>query len=496
MGIILTFSKFAVIVLAAFGFSIASTVAQEKPNVLLIIIDDLNDWVGCLGGHPDAKTPNIDALSRRGTLFTNAHCQAPICGPSRASLLTGRYPSSTGLYVQPGKSLSQDRERFIGHLLPQHFSNHGYQTYGVGKVTHGIELSSVVDIAGPTGNSGPKPKGPKQPNDVRFHYRPDYSIPYTGTQTDWGAFPERDEQMPDHTTAAWAVEHLQKKVGNQGKPFFMAVGFHRPHVPFYVPQKWFDPFSIDSITLPEIVEEDLDDLPTIARELHELPRYPQWPFLRANDDLQWRRCVQAYLACTTFVDAQIGKVLKVVPPNTVIALVSDHGYHLGEKNRVSKHSLWPESTRVPMIIVPPSEGKVQTIDQPVGLIDLFPTLCSLANIPSKSEIDGLDLSPILANPHETWPRMAIRTTYARGNHSLRSKTHHYIRYEDGSEELYDLREDPNAWKNLAPTASEDQLAPFRKRLPKSEASYHPSNQRSPVNAWFERHLERHHPANN
>ncbi len=435
----------------------------------------------------------MDALASRGTLFTNAHCQAPICGPSRASLLTGRYPSSTGLYVQPDKSLSQDRENFIGHLLPQHFSKHGYRTFGVGKVTHGIKLASVVDVAGPTGNSGPKPKGPKPPNDVRFHYRPDYSIPYTGTQTDWGAFPERDEEMPDHATATWAVEQLKKNNDRNSKPFFMAVGFHRPHVPFYVPQKWLDQFPISSIKLPEILEDDFDDLPRIARELHELPRYPQWPFLRANDDQQWRLCVQAYLACTTFVDAQIGKVVNAVPPNTVIALVSDHGYHLGEKNRVSKHSLWPESTRVPMIIVPASKAKAQVVDQAVGLIDLFPTLCKLAGIPMKERLDGLDLSPLLTNPQATWSRMAIRTTYARGNHSLKSKTHHYIAYEDGSEEFYHLTKDPNAFTNLAHTASTEQLAPFRNLLPGWEASYHPSNQRSAVNAWFERHLEWHHP---
>ena len=456
--------------------------AEERPNVLLVIVDDLNDWVGCLGGHPDALTPHIDSLASRGTLFVNAHCQAPICGPSRASFLSGLYPSSTGVYGQPESRLGKDRELFVGHLLPQHFASQGYRTFGVGKVTHGIKLKDVVDVAGPSGNSGPKP-----PSDFRFHYTPDETEPYSGTQTDWAAFPERDDQMPDFKTAAWAVDHLQKM---SKRPFFMAVGFHRPHVPFYVPQRWFDRFPLESVTLPEIQESDLDDVPAIGRAIHELPRFPQLPFLQANNNAQWRRCVQAYLACTAFVDAQIGKVLKEVPANTIVALISDHGYHLGEKNRVAKHSLWPEATRVPMIIVPSEAPEAQSVDQPVGLIDLFPTLCELAGIAAKEGLEGESLVPLLKDPGAAWSRSAIRTTYARGNHSLRSRTHHFIHYEDGTEEYYDIGRDPNVWDNVLPLVSEDELNPYRRLLPSSEMPYHSASSSRPVNAWFESHFSR------
>ena len=471
-----------------FGMMIALTgVAGERPNVLLIIVDDLNDWVGCLGGHPNAKTPHIDGLAARGTLFANAHCQAPLCGPSRASFLSGLYPSSNGVYGQPTKQLGKDRERFVGHLLPQHFARNGYRTFGVGKITHGIRLEDVVDVAGPTGNSGPKPKVDSSGEPGRFHYRPDERRPFSGTQTDWAPFPDSDQLMPDYATAAWAVEHLDS-MGEQ--PFFMAVGFHRPHVPFYVPQPWFDLFPLDEVTLPAIQEADLKDVPQIGRDLHELPKFPQLPYLRADGDRQWRLCVQAYLACTAFVDAQIGKVLANVPENTMVALISDHGYHLGEKNRVAKHSLWPEATRVPMVIVPVEGTARQVVDQPVGLIDLFPTLCELAGIPLKPGLEGLSLRPLLENPGAPWSRSTIRTTYARGNHSLRSREHHFIHYENGAEEYYDLRSDPHAWNNLSGTLSQAAREAFLQDLPSQEVPYHPASSSSPVNAWFKTHFEK------
>ncbi len=176
--------------------------AADHPNVLFIAIDDLNDWVGCLGGHPQAVTPNMDALTRRGVLFTNAHCQGPICGPSRASLLSGRYPHSTGIYQQPtGSAMEKDRDNFDGQLLPQYFAAHGYLTLGCGKITHGFSPQKAFDLFGGTfGGSGPKPK-------QRFHYHlPD--VRWSGTQTDWGAFPDVDEKMPDHMTASWAIDQL------------------------------------------------------------------------------------------------------------------------------------------------------------------------------------------------------------------------------------------------------------------------------------------------
>ena len=466
--------------------------AAKRPNVLFIAVDDLNDWVGCLGGHPQAHTPNIDRLAARGTNFTNAHCQAPICGPSRASFLSGRYPFETGLYDQPrGKAkMVDDATHFRGQLMTEYFAQHGYRTLGVGKITHGYPLNQAVQKAGPKGSSGPKP-----PNEHRFHYTPDPAVPYTGTQTDWGVFPEADDKMPDFQAADWAIEALATHDGKE--PFFLAVGFHRPHVPFYVSQPWFDLHPLDKIVLPEIKDDDLDDVPEIGVKVHELPRYPMLPYLRANDNEQLRRCTQAYLACTTFVDSQVGKVIEALKrspaaDNTIIVLFSDHGYHLGEKNRVSKHSLWEESTRVPLIVVEPGQSEGQRCDRPTGLIDLYPTLLELCGLPERAQNSGLSLAPLLRDPEDRsvpW-RHSISTTYARGNVSLRSDRYRFIRYVDGSEELYDHQHDPNEWTNLlakqgAAEKYQAVLQSFRAELPEQQAAYHRSVGTGAVNAWFE-----------
>jgi arylsulfatase A-like enzyme len=476
-------------------FLVAGTASKvacsaERPNVLFIAIDDLNDWVGCLHAHPNAKTPNIDALARRGTLFTNAHCQAPICGPSRASLLSGKYPHSTGAYQQPGKSgLQKDSVNFKGHLLPEYFSQHGYGTYGGGKITHGYPMQDAFqEYGGGFGGSGPKP-GDKT---VRFNYSPDLTIPFTGTQTDWAAFPDVDSKMPDYKAASWAEGVLWQK---HEKPFFLAVGFVRPHVPFYVPQKWFDLFPLDEVVLPEIAAEDFDDIPEMSQQLHELPRYPQLDWLQENDNEQLRKCVQAYLACTAFVDHQVGRVLTALEEssaadNTVIVLFSDHGYHLGEKHRVSKHSLWEESARVPMIIVRPgedrsSQSKPSACAKPVGLIDLYPTLLELCDLPARDANEGSSLARLLDDPDADW-RFSTITTYGRANHSIRSERYRFTRYEDGSEELYDHQDDPHGFTNLASSAEHQQIVwQHRAELPANDAHYHASTNTGPVNAWFE-----------
>ena len=468
-------------------------VAETQKNVLFICVDDLNDWVGCMSGHPQSKTPAMDDLAARGTLFNNTHCQAPICGPSRASFLSGRYPHESGLYDQPGGTgkMLDDSVHFHGQLLTEYFSRHGYKTLGVGKITHGYPLQQAVNEAGPTGNSGPKPKGPRPPNDVRFNYRPDYSQPYSGTQTDWAAFPDRDLQMPDYRSADWAIVELGKE---RSEPFFLAVGFHRPHVPFYVPKKWFDLHPLDQVVVPEILDNDLRDIPETGLQIHELPRYPKLRWLRANDNAQLRKCTQAYLACTSFVDAQVGRVIKALNEgphanDTIIILFSDHGYHLGEKNRVSKHSLWEESTHVPLVIVEPGKRNPQVCNRPVGLVDLYPTLIELCGLPPRGANSGKSLVPLLKapnNPEVAW-RHSILTTYGRGNHSLRSERFRYIRYSDGSEELYDHSDDPNEWTNLAQVSrrSHDSvLSAFRSQLPTRQADYHPAVGYSPVNAWF------------
>ncbi len=469
--------------------------AAAKPNMLFIAIDDLNDWVGCLDGHSQARTPNIDRLAKRGTLFVNAHCQGPICGPSRASLLSGYYPHVTGIYQQPaGKAMEKDKTFFHGQMVSHYFADHGYRTLAVGKITHGYPAKLAFDsYGGKFAGSGPKPSGGR-----RFNYHLP-NVPWTGTQTDWGAFPEREEEMSDHKSADWAVERLAEE---SKQPFFLAVGFVRPHVPFYVPQKWFDLFPLGDVQLPPVRNDDLLDVPEISRRIHELPKYPGLAFLQKNDNEQFRKCVQAYLACVAFVDHQVGRVLDALDKgphaaDTVVVLFSDHGYHLGEKDRVSKHSLWEESARVPLVVAPAKSqgeqfGKAgQLCSKPVGLIDLYPTMLQMCGLPAKKSNQGDSLVPLLKNPSANW-RFSTLTTYARGNHTLRSERYRYLRFEDGSEELYDHAEDPNEWTNLATRLKYTKLLKqFRKELPAKEAPYHPSVRSGAVNAWFEEHLRRH-----
>ncbi|SVA51273.1 uncharacterized protein METZ01_LOCUS104127 [marine metagenome] len=469
--------------------------AAAKPNMLFIAIDDLNDWVGCLDGHSQARTPNIDRLAKRGTLFVNAHCQGPICGPSRASLLSGYYPHVTGVYQQPaGKAMEKDKTFFHGQMVSHYFADHGYRTLAVGKITHGYPAKLAFDsYGGKFAGSGPKPSGGR-----RFNYHLP-NVPWTGTQTDWGAFPDREEEMSDHKSADWAVERLAEE---SKQPFFLAVGFVRPHVPFYVPQKWFDLFPLGDVQLPPVRNDDLLDVPEISRRIHELPKYPGLAFLQKNDNEQFRKCVQAYLACVAFVDHQVGRVLDALDKgphaaDTVVVLFSDHGYHLGEKDRVSKHSLWEESSRVPLVVAPAKSqgeqfGKAgQLCSKPVGLIDLYPTMLQMCGLPAKKSNQGDSLVPLLKNPSANW-RFSTLTTYARGNHTLRSERYRYLRFEDGSEELYDHAEDPNEWTNLATRLKYTKLLKqFRKELPAKEAPYHPSVRSGAVNAWFEEHLRRH-----
>lgn len=422
--------------------AVESTNAQrrnEKPNVLMIAIDDLNDWIGPMGIQPGAYTPNLNELAKRGMLFTNAHCQAPLCGPSRASLLTGLRPSTTGIYGMIKddsiKNANDATRRSV--FLPEYFKRYGYKTMGVGKIFHESAPQGVFEIFG--GRSpGFGPNAPK-----RFHW----NRPKTGT--DWGAFPERDEDMPDYQSAHWAIDRLQER---HDRPFFLAVGFLRPHVPWYVPQKWFDLIAGKGIKTPPYLENDMDDIPDIGKRLTEMDMMPTTEWAIQNS--QWQQMCEAYVACVAFVDHYVGEVIKALDDspykdNTIIVLWSDHGYHLGEKNRFAKSSLWDRSTRTPLLIVSPSaKTNGQQCSQPAELLDIYPTLLDLCGLPKNRQLDGSSLAKLIHNPTTRWTHPAI-CTYARNNHSVRFGNFRYIRYEDGSEELYDHRSDPNEWENVA-----------------------------------------------
>jgi arylsulfatase A-like enzyme len=242
--------------------------AQEKPNVLFIAIDDLNDYVSCMDGTIKVPTPNVDKLAQKETLFTNAHCQAPICGSSRASIMTGLYPSTSGncLQLKDTDILKGNTSLNKTFFMPDYFENNGYKTLAVGKIYHNGDGAETFDeYGGRFAWMGPKPK-------ERFNYDPAKIEHKIGnTQTDWGAYPDQDSLMTDFQSAKWAVHKLQQDFD---KPFFMAVGFVRPHVPWYAPQKWFDMFPLDSIKTPPYKKDDFDEVPEFARKVAAVPMMP------------------------------------------------------------------------------------------------------------------------------------------------------------------------------------------------------------------------------
>jgi arylsulfatase A-like enzyme len=412
-----------------------------RPNVLFIAIDDQNDWIGCMGGHPQAQTPNIDRLAKRGTLFTNAHCQAPLCNPSRSSLLTGLRPSSTGIYgLSPG---IRDVEALKKHItLPQTFTNAGYYTFTSGKIYHDGSIKPKDQPAefNTWAKTGATPKPPKP-----FANLPEPRHP----AMDWGPWPEKDEDAADYKIASAAVEALQS--APKDRPFFIAAGFRLPHVPCYAPQKWFDLYPDATLQMPPILDNDRDDTPRFSWYLHwKLPE-PRLHTLKERSE--WRPLVRAYLASTSFMDSQLGRVFEALEAtgradNTIVVVWGDHGWHLGEKEITGKNTLWERSTRVPLIFAGPGLAKGATCKRTVELLDIFPTLLELAGFPARMDLEGHSIVPQLkdANAPREWPAI---TTHNHDNHGIRTERWRYIRYADGSEELYDMLADPNEWKNLA-----------------------------------------------
>jgi arylsulfatase A-like enzyme len=410
---------------------------NTPPNVLLIVFDDLNDWIGCLGGHPQAFTPNLDRLASQGMLFTNAHCQSPICNPSRASLMTSLYPSTTGIYfLNPDPIESPVATEVI--WMPQRFQNEGYYVSGAGKLFHNGNQDQryVPNFGGSFGAFGPMPKNRLSS--------------YSGVPLwDWGAFPEEDAKMPDYKIAEWAARKLTEK---HDSALWLGVGFYRPHVPQYAPQKWFDLYPLETLQLPATIEDDLKDISPYGIDISRLKHVaPPFDWVIENDE--WKPLVQSYLACVSFVDAQLGKVLDALEnseyrDNTYIVLFSDHGFHLGEKERFAKSSLWKDGSNVPLIITGPGISRGQICDKPVQLLDIYPTLLELTGLDADPKLEGNSLVPLLKNPQAVWPYMA-RTSYGPGNYAIISENYRFIQYNDGSEELYDIKNDPHEWHNIA-----------------------------------------------
>ncbi|MFZ5829409.1 MAG: sulfatase [Planctomycetota bacterium] len=473
----------------------AAAAENSNPNVLFIAVDDLNDWVGFLGGHPQAKTPNIDRLARRGVSFTHAHCAAPLCNPSRAAVFSGKHPFETGVLGNDSGSIRKVRPDLV--LIPQHFAQNGYRTFGTGKLLHqkgtGLfdeeffpeqrwspfdarqvdytteELPSkatdnprhVTELKGNTVilplNRMPSDRGVGSPGGESF---------------DWGPLEVDDVEMGDGQIAIWSAERLQRA---HAQPFFLAAGFYRPHIPLFAPKQYFDLYAGIDIQLPPVKDDDLEDLSATGRRwaLEAVTAGAHQTVVRHG---QWKAAVKGYLACVSFIDAQIGRMLDALDAgpsadNTAIVLWSDHGWHLGEKQHWGKWTGWQRSTRVPLLVVPPRNAPPEsyaigtTCNTPVSLLDLYPTLIELCGLPAREGLSGRSLVPAMKNPRQTTHRVVI-TTFDAGNYSATGERWHYIRYADGSEELYDTQSDPHEWTNLAgKTGHAETLAEMRALVP-------------------------------
>lgn len=421
--------------LAAFlclcGLAVAVRAAEpQRPNVLFIAIDDLRDWVGYFNHNPQAKTPNFDRLSKMGLSFSRAYCAAPVCNPSRAALMSGLRPFTTGVYENNNDWRTAIA---IDKPLTTTFRHAGYTVRGAGKIYHeayrrDAEWDDYLK------NEGGLPKVPAGQSDgvggIKF-----------------APLDCKDEDLNDWNITNYGIAELGKK---HDKPFFLAVGLHKPHMPWNVPRKYYDLFPLESIQLPPYLENDLDDLPPAAiRMAHAWTDHE--PMLKSG---RWKEAVQGYLASIAYTDMNLGRLLDALEKsaykdNTIICLWGDHGWHLGEKHHWRKFALWEEATRSPLIWVVPGVTKPGSVSaRTVDFMSIYPTLTDLCGIPTPTHVEGESIRPLLANPDATWDKPAL-TTHKFQNHSVRSAGWRYIRYENGDEELYDETNDPNEWTNLA-----------------------------------------------
>lgn len=444
--------------LPALVSSVEAASKKSRPNVLFFAVDDLNDWIGCLGGHPQCQSPNIDKLAARGVLFERSYCAAPACNPSRVSLLTGIRPWNSGIYVnpQPWRPVMKDAV-----TLPQHFMNNGYHVVGAGKIYHGRyeDPQSWHHYQKKAGDPKPTQKVLKDP-----HSKAGGIV--------WGVLDVEDKEMNDYATASYAIDYLQK---DHDKPFFLACGIYRPHMPWQVPRKYYDMYPVDKVQLPNVPQDDLKDIPNAGIKMAK----PQGDHKNITTSDNWKYAVQAYLASITFADAQVGRVMDALEKSqynedTIVILWGDHGWHLGEKEHWRKFALWEEATRAPLMISAPGITKPNSRSpRTVDFMDVYPTLSELCGLPIGDHLDGHSLIPLLKNPNAQWKYPAL-TTHGRGNHGVRTEKFRYIRYANGSEELYDHESDPNEWKNLAGhTDFEAAKKDLAKWLPKKEAAEAP-----------------------
>ncbi|MCB1021664.1 MAG: sulfatase [Bryobacterales bacterium] len=440
--------------LTGMAASLACTMEMKRPNVLFLAADDLRDWTGFLGGYEGrVHTPNLDRLAARGVSFTNAHCASPVCCPSRTAILTGRMPSSSGIYNN-----GQWWRPYMGDVvtLPMQFRRNGYEAVGAGKIFHHT-----------AGNNPPSqwdryqrlefrddpwfrdsqinyPWSHPEPNPPGFPFAGMAGLPH---ENDWGSPPRAEAELDDVRTVDFAADFLGEA---HEKPFFLACGVFRPHLPWYVPRRFFELYPLEEIELPAAPEDDLDDVPAEGRALSEARRGELLAIRAAGKQ---REAVQAYLASISFADEQVGRALDALDASgaaddTIVVFWSDHGWHLGEKDHWHKSTLWRQATRVPLILAGPGIAAGATCAEAVSLVDLYPTLNELCGFAPMAENDGESLAALLSDPAAARERPAVIEFDGR-HAAVCDERYRYIRYGDGGEELYDHDQDPNEWTNLA-----------------------------------------------
>jgi arylsulfatase A-like enzyme len=424
----------------------------------------------------------MDGFAEKGAMvFNRAYCPSTVCCPSRSALLTGILPSDSGVYGNSQNLKNAERTK-DAVTLPQYFTKHGYLTISRGKIFHKHMTADGLDegqwafdkfvptssrgSSNPDTSDGPANKLPL------LDGRKASGKPAT---LDWGPTGGKDEATKDYQTALWAAAELERGFD---KPFFMAVGLSKPHLPWFVPQKYFDKYRLEEVEVPEFRADDLDDikLPDGRNKFR-----PSDDFLRIKKYDRFKEATQAYLAAVSYADDCVGVMLDALArsryaDDTIVVIWGDHGWFLAEKLRYRKTHLWEESARCPLMIKAPGLTKAaKRCDRVVNLMDLYPTLIDLCGLPPKSDIAGRSIKELLARPDAKWDYPAL-TTYQKGNHSIRSENWRYTRYADGVEELYDHGEDPTEWENLARdpryTNIKEKLSQW---LPKYDAENAPRN---------------------
>ena len=426
----------AVVIIACMLSLGGASAHAESPNILFIPVDDLNHWCGYTGRNKQAKTPNIDRLSRMGVSFTNAHCAAPACGPSRAAVFSGMRPSTTGCYKNSDFT-PLNWKQYIpeGISLNATFKKAGYTVMGTGKTYHISETKHMKVLYASEWDEYPKSEKPYGGGATKFQ---GYFDPLP--------IDMKDEDLSDWHSVSYCVEQLQKE---HEKPFFLACGLVKPHLPWAVPRKYYDMFPRDEIELPPHLKNDLDDIPEAGKRIGNKNDHAK--FLKSG---RWKDAVQSYLATIAYADVCVGRLLDALEKsaykdNTIIVLWGDHGWHLGEKERWRKFTLWEEATRAPMIWYVPGITKSVTVcHKPVDFMSIYPTLCELAGVKTPDHVEGKSIIRLLKNPDARWDSAAI-TTDGYMNHAVRTERWRYIRYSNGNEELYDHSKDEYEWKNLA-----------------------------------------------